>query len=296
MIVAAGIRLPDVFDLAWPATAHHWAAEVCAPFSERTDLLGWVTDENLGWGSSVDAARPSLLQTCLSLEPSYAAYHAAWEFVLAPHRGQLERLVKAWASPIENKEVVRTLTRAERGISTRGYTRDNARWTREFAQRYFAAAATAIRAADPHHLLLGLGASGPVRPGVPPAVPGVVAESIFATADVPWVFWHDLAGLPPGPVLAGGFSWVSPEFWLVSGTRSRGTTVERMLRKGRTSLRRLIAHPSVVGYTWRQWVDLPGEQPPFAGGLVHINGTEACEHTELVADINRRIPTLRPSL
>jgi hypothetical protein len=54
-------------------------------------------------------------------------------------------------------------------------------------------------------------------------------------------------------------------------------------------------HPGVVGYAWRQWRDGAGEQPPFAGGLVHANDAEAREHTELVTDINAKIPILRAS-
>jgi hypothetical protein len=36
-----------------------------------------------------------------------------------------------------------------------------------------------------------------------------------------------------------------------------------------------------------------GEQPPFAGGLVHANGAEAREHTELLTEINLRVEELR---
>jgi hypothetical protein len=49
----------------------------------------------------------------------------------------------------------------------------------------------------------------------------------------------------------------------------------------------------VVGYVWSQWHDEPGEQPPFARGLVHVNGTEAREHTELLAEFNARADALR---
>ena len=67
------------------------------------------------------AGRPSLLQICLSLEPSFAAYHAAWEFVLALHGGRLDGLARAWGTPMSSKEVVREFTRAEKGFTSRGY-------------------------------------------------------------------------------------------------------------------------------------------------------------------------------
>src|SRR5205823_5759356 len=126
-----------------------------------------------------------LLQICLSLEPGFAAYHAAWEFVLALHGGKLAALARAWGTPLANKEVVRELTRAEQGIATRGYLRDAARWTREFARRYFTTTAEAIRAADPHHLVLG------AHSAMPPGE-NVRAESIYPAIDAPLVDWREL--------------------------------------------------------------------------------------------------------
>lgn len=297
LIHASGIRLPDVFDATWAAAAMQHAEEVCWPLTLRRDLLGWFTDDDLGWGWPDGSGRPTLLQTCLSLEPGYAAYHAAWEFVLAAHGGRLAGLAKAWAHSIENKEMIREMTRTERGLATRGYLKDNARWTAEFAQRYFAVTLAAISAADPNHLLLGVGRIPGTR--VPPraAIPGVVTESFLPAVDLPWMHWQDIAGLPPGPVLAGDFTWASEAFRSEAGASGRGlTSLERMLKRGRAALRRVVSHPYVVGYAWNQWRDDPGEQPPFGSGLIHANDVEAREHTELVADINRRIPSFRGSL
>ena len=66
-----------------------------------------------------------------------------------------------------------------------------------------------------------------------------------------------------------------------------------MLRRGRAAVERAARHPAVAGYVWRQWLDEPGEQPPFARGLVHVNGTEAREHTELLAAFNACAESLR---
>jgi hypothetical protein len=66
-----------------------------------------------------------------------------------------------------------------------------------------------------------------------------------------------------------------------------------MLRRARLALTRLALHPSVVGYAWSQWQDLPGERPPFGSGLVHADGAEAFEHTELLAEFNQRLTQVR---
>jgi hypothetical protein len=292
LIRAKGVRLPDVFEPTWGAAADRRANEVCSPFTTRTDLLGWLTDDDLAWGGIKEEGVPSLLQTCLSLEPNFAAYHAAWEFVLAPHGGQIARLGKAWSCALENRGIVRELTRSDQAILTSGHARDDARWTREFAHRYFAGTSAAIRAHDPNHLILG------ARSHIKGQGGGAawLSECVFPAVDVAWIHTRDIKSAPAGPVFAGQFFWTSdgPPA-VVPRSRSRGvTSLERMLRQGRASLRATIAHPSVVGYSWNTWCDDPGEQPPFAHGLVHANDVEAREHTELLTDLNGRIGSLRP--
>ena len=291
-IVAAGVRLPDVFDPDWPARAATRAAEVCGPAASNRELVGWVTDDALGWGSPASANRPGLLQTCLSLEPAFATYHAAWEFALASHGGKLDALSRAWGVSVPNKETVRELTRAETGIATRGYLRDEARWAREFARRYFGDTAAAIRAADGNHLVLGCRFAAPVGEAVTDA-------ATYPAVDVALRHWLEVpaAGAATAPLLASDVAWSTPAFWTASATEAkrpaRLTSVERMLRRARTALKRLARHPAAVGYVWGQWHDEPGEQPPFARGLVHANGTEAREHTELLVEFNARADTLR---
>lgn len=298
LIAGPGVRLPDVFHPDWPRRADERARLVCAAASATDQLIGWVSDSAIAWAQPSLAGRPSLLQVCLSLEPGFAAYHAAWEFVLALHGGRLDLVARAWGAPIANKEVVRELTRADEGLGTRGYLRDEARWTREFARRYFMTTAAAIRAADPHHLVLGCRFADVVGPHV-------LAECVYPAIDVAMPDWRELPAPPPGralapdpafnPVLASNVSWATEDFLKlpVAARVLKLTSVEWMLRRGRLALERLARHPAVVGYAWDQWQDAPGEQPPFARGLVHLNGTEAREHTELLAEFNRRAETLR---
>ena len=291
LLTAGGLRLPDVFDPRWPALAQAQAERHCAALRDQRQLIGWVTDAALAWAQPGAEGRPALLQLCLSLEPSAAAYHAAWEFALALHGGRLDALARAWGTPIANKEVVREFTRAELGLATRGYLRDEARWTREFARRYFTTTAAAIRAVDPNHLVLGCSFRGVVGGQV-------LAECVYPAIDVALPDWRELPLAQPAaaqPVLAGHVSWSTPEFTRgpTAARVLRLTSVEWMLRRGRAALERAARHPAVVGYVWAQWQDEPGEQPPFARGLVHTNGAEAREHTELLAEFNARAERLR---
>ena len=289
-LIGPGLRLPDVFDPEWAQLAARRASEVCPSLKDSRELIGWVTDDELDWAPATAHGRPSLLQLCLSLEPAFPAYHAAWEFVLAHHGGRIESVAHAWNAPIPNKEVVRELTRAEEGLGTRGYLRDDARWTREFARRYFTTTSAAIHEVDPHHLVLGCRfrrASGHA----------IALERVYPAVDVSLLHWSEL---PPAtspslqPILATDVNWVTEDFLpAVSARRApRLTSLERRLRKARASLDRMARHPAVVGYAWAQWQDAPGEQPPLASGLVHLDGAEAREHTELLASFNARAEEL----
>lgn len=291
MLLAPGLRLPDVFDAEWPRRTKLRAHEICGPLAEHRALVGWVTDDSLAWAQRPADDRPSLLQHCLSLEPGFAAYHAAWEFVLALHGGRLDAVAKAWSIALGNKEVLRDLTRQETGIATRGYGRDNARWSKEVARRYFATTAAAIRAADPNHLVMGCRFRR-VEGG------DVLGECCYPAVDVGLPDWREIppvgarAGLQP--IVAGEVAWTDDAF-LRAPTRgyvARLTTVERMLRRARVALERMARHPGVVGYAWGQWQDEPGEQPPFARGVLHANGAEAREHTELLTQFNFRADSL----
>jgi hypothetical protein len=287
LVQLAGVRLPDVFDPAWPQRAGERALRVCAPLAETREVLGWLTDDGPGWVPRPAVDRPGLLQVCLSLEPGLAAYHAAWEFALALHQGRLDVLARAWGVPLANKETLRTMTRLEQGIATAGYLRDDERWSREFARRYFTVAAAAIREHAPNHLLLGCRWRGPVTPAL--------LAACAAAVDVCLLDYAELPAQAMAPVMLGDFSWVRERFY-APGTARRTlgpTPLERMLRRGRQALARAVAHPAVVGYIWSRWHDRLEEQPPFAGGLVHANENEAREHTELLTTINDRVEELR---
>ena len=301
---SGGARLPDVFDPDWPRVCEQVAAAVCAPRRESRELIGYFTDHELGWAQPPDdkpavagRARPSLLQICLSLEPSAAAYHAAWEFVLAARQGSLESLARDWAVELPNKETLRQLTQAETPLLTPGYLRDSRNFSREFARRYFATAAAAIRRHDPNHLILGC------RFGDPPGG-GVLAECAYpavdvVSADVCHAALFDRAEFfsrsGQMPFLASEFAWNGDEFAQLRTPHEPGglTSVERMLRRGRVVLERALTHPALVGYAWPRWADAAGETPPFGSGLVHTDDSEAREHTELLANLNARAEKIR---
>ena len=295
VIHSQGVRLPDVFDPGWAAICEARAEEAVAPWVGRKDFIGYYTDDALGWGET-KADRPSLLQVCLSLEPGFSAYHAAWEFVLAVHGGDLAALGRAWSIDLPNKEIIRQRTLAERPLATSGYLRDHERFTREFAHRYFTVTSAALRRHDPEHLILGC------RFAEPPGA-GVLAECVYPHVDV--VSWHchgpDFASQAETYASAAGMPLLLTAFGLSNERfrtaefkpQSGPTRLERMLRDGRQALTAACEHPAMVGYEWARWADESDEVPPFGAGLVHIDDREAVEHTELIAQINARAERVR---
>src|SRR5690606_14706096 len=48
-IRAGGVRLPDVFDPAWPERAAERASAVCLGGEAHREMIGWLADDALGW-------------------------------------------------------------------------------------------------------------------------------------------------------------------------------------------------------------------------------------------------------
>ena len=304
-----GAKVPDVFDPRWVEACNQRAAERALARVFSRELIGYFTDDDLAWaqpdgeaGSGEDdgakrVARPSLLQICLSLEPSFPAYHAAWEFTLAAHGGELATMARAWDVSLPNKEALRQLTLADAALLSAGYRRDQERFSREFARRYFAVTSAAIRRHDPHHLILGCRFSA--NPGA-----AVLAECVAPQVDVVSLSCRDenvvsrieVANRAQGmPVLVGEFSWTAETFKrpTAPGELPGLSPIERRLSRGRASLERACAHPALVGYAWARWADRDEHVPLYGEGLVRHDDREAHEHSDALTDFNLRSTALR---
>jgi hypothetical protein len=293
-----GARIPDVFDPSWAEIAADQAKRVCAVAAEDRSVLGWKLDEGLDWAWDEPEGRPTLLQLCLSLEPRHAAYHAAWEFVLALHEGSFDRLAEDWQVPLTNKELLRAWTREERGVRTPGYQADHRLWSEECARRYAVGAAAAVRAADPQHLVF---APGLARAGAPPWWAEVVGPAVdVMVRRWPAPEWAEGAGAGTGggerPTWVEGFCWADPQLYEpppAAGEPPEWTRLERMLGRGRAALRRLATEPAVVGWSWPRWGDAWHGEGVFGPGLVRSDGSDAIEHTEALTWINAQTTAWR---
>ena len=308
-IHSGDVLLPDVFDPAWRDAADHWARQICSPRALSRDFVGYFTDHQLGWAQPCleqpqgvvpadrKQERPSLLQVCLSLEPTFRAYHAAWEFVLAPRQGSLDQLAADWQLDAPHREAVRQATQSDLPLLADGYLRDQRRFAREFARRYFETCSSSIRHYDPNHLVLGCRFAG--NPGLA-VLKACVPPHVDVLSTRPeremWDRGVQACSAANGmPVLLTDMTWADVTFARRPMKREtrRLTSIERMLGKGRSYVERVITQKAAVGYEWACWADADEDEPPFGRGLVHIDDREAREHTELLAEINSRAETLR---
>ncbi len=257
-----GVILPDVFDPSWEEAVD----QVINGVKPTPQLVGWFGDLDLKWGgwASDGAAleRPGLLQVCLGMDPSNRAYHAAWEFVLARHAGELARISMAWGLEFERRGQIRELTRQEKVIDSPAYRRDLGGFLQEYSQRYFTTVRRASRRGNKNCLLF----SQLVTPHLPPQV----LESASRHCDV---LVSSVPGISEGSV---------PEVWMVEGWTSTQlltplslgeSNLEAIIRNGREWLSSGLRDPAVVGYVWPKFQggDLAADDP-FTAGLVDENG------------------------
>ncbi len=290
--------LPDVFDPRWVEACHRRARECCGRYLTNRRLVGYFTDDDLGWAQpreqtkTAGPSKPALLQVCLSLEPSFAVYHAAWEFVLAPHGGDLAVLARAWNVELPNRGALRHQTEDGVVLQTPGYMDDQRRFSREFARRYFSVTADAIRRQDPNHLILGC------------RLDASISDEVLQECTSPHVdvvsLKHEGRAAPSAaggytfqetgcPLLVEDFCWSGSEFTeRRTDDETEGlSALERMHRRGRAVLESIIRDPAVVGYSWNRWIGgEPKTAPPFSCGLNYTSGIAAREHVDPLAAIH----------
>ncbi len=259
-----GVALPDVFNPQWVEAVEQIANGVVAtPW-----LAGWLGDSELKWGATPDEAapsrRPSLLQVCLGLDPAYCAYHSTWEFVLARHGGELQRVASAWSVSLTSRGAVRQLTREEVVFTGEIYRQDLDAFTVEFAERYFTSIRDAPRQVNSGCLLFS--------PTLHARTPVAVVAAARRNCDASLV---TQSGLEPttGPEILIQQHWRDVA---VDPDSSIGESeLEALICEGRRSLVAAISRSSTLGYAWSPFrrgdlsIDLP-----TSVGLVDDNGRE----------------------
>ncbi len=295
----------DVFDPAYERFATQRANQICGPSRDDADVLGWFIDNELQWGPDWrgenellpsilrDSAAPYTRRAAVALlrgrYKDVAAFNAAWQCSVA----SWEELEHAPVAPLPFKRNFFTHDHAqERETSSSRYFADCDAFAGLLAERYFAVSAAAIRAAAPHHLILGsrfayvpppqvIAAAGRhcdvISINCYDALPGAAIEAYAATGR---------------PCLIGEFSFRGDDAGLPN-TQGAGPRVETQADRAAGFARYVGAglwHPNLVGYHWFVHADQPaegrwdGENSNY--GVVTINDDVYPELTEAMRVVN----------
>lgn len=166
--------MPDPFSPEWEVYADARARNVCTPLADMTSLVGYYTDNELGFVSIDDPEGPTpvsesplpeskyahrtILQTCLSLGTNSSAFNVSWGFVLGRHGGTLAQLSSDWAisPPLQSPTDVNTrLTAQGLVLANQQFHADAIAFDEYYAGTYFNKTAAYIAKYDPNHLVMG---------------------------------------------------------------------------------------------------------------------------------------------
>lgn len=295
----------DLFDPAFELFAQQRAGEVCGPSRDDASVLGWFIDNELQWGPDwrgENELLPSILGSVAApysrrvavtlLRERYkdiAAFNAAWRTAVTSWDKLASQPI---APPPFNRNFLTHDHAQERDPSRARYFADCDAFAGLLAERYFAVSAAAIRAAAPHHLVLGSRFAY-----VPP--PHVVAAA-GRHCDVISINCYDAL---PGPVieayaatgkpcLIGEFSFRGDDAGLPN-TQGAGPRVETQADRAAGFARYVgaaLRYPTLIGYHWFVHADQPaegrwdGENSNY--GVVTINDEVYPELTEAMRVVN----------
>lgn len=143
---------PDVFDQRFPRFCSMIAEMECRPWRDDPDLLGYYIDNELEWFGK-DGTPWSLFTSAMRLGPKSPAKLAAVSLLRQRHR-LIDGFNKTWFTDIKSWEAL-----AETSLALTPETsqarEDAEAYVSLCAEKYFRITTTAIRRADPNHLILG---------------------------------------------------------------------------------------------------------------------------------------------
>ena len=231
--------------------------QLCGPHAKDPWLLGYFTDNELRWGADW-RGKESLLEEYLRFPEGAAGRKAALDFLKQKY-SDIAALNRAWGTNVARWE---ELSGREQ-TGGQAAREDQAAWQQAVAQRYFATCKSAIRKADPNHLILGCRFAGlapdPVLLGLKGSVDVVSFNNYGQTAPVEALQRiHRLTGRP---IMLTEFSFKAMDSGLPN-TKGAGRPVatQRDRADGFTRyVHGLIDLPFMVGFHWFEHTDEPKE-------------------------------------
>ncbi len=302
---------PDVFDPAFSAHIRESAIQRCAKRRNDVGLLGTFIDNELYWSPDWRGAE-ELLTLFLRL-PAPRPGRVAAVTMLQQHYRDFSQFNAVWRTPARSWEEFSRLARIEApyfrmppGGSNdaleakanfanpvrAAFSADCDAFTAVVADRYFELCVSAIRDADPHHLVIGSRIGYQPQPAVIAAAGRHLDVISINCYDFDPSAVIDAYAATGKPCLISEFSFRGDDAGLPN-SRGGGPRVESQTERAQCFERYVTAalrKPAVVGYHWFEHADQPAEGR-FDGedcnyGMVTIKDEVYAELTETMTRVN----------
>lgn len=308
---------PDVFDPAFENHIRRRASERCAARSSEPGVIGWFLDNELRWGP--DWRGPDeLLSLFLNLAPATPGRSAAIAWLQERYR-DFATFNSSWRTNAQSWDDLNTSARidapyrrkppydrnaqseaqANRADPGRAaFAADCDSFASRVALRYFELATSAVKAADPNHLVLGCRFAYPPTPAVIDAAGRYVDVVSFNCYGLDADGAIDAYAGTGKPCLIGEFAFRAADSGLPN-TNGAGPQVATQAERAacfRHYVTTALRKPTLVGYHWFEHADQPAEGR-FDGensnyGTVTINDEAYAELTQTMTAVNAEAEAL----
>jgi hypothetical protein len=307
--LAGAMRYPDIFDPAFETFARQHASDICAAHRDDAGVIGWFSDNELQWGPDW-RGRDELLTIFLE-EMARGQGHAVAVELLRSRYSSFRDFKSIWGVAADSWDELATqpvtdppffrqnlIAQDADGDGRAGderasrYFADCDAFAGVLAERYFEVTATAIKQADPNHLMLGCRFAYIPQQSVIEAAArhvDVIGFNCYDYDPTPTIAAYAQSGRP---CLIGEFSFRGDDSGLPN-TIGAGPRVESQSQRAQCFRRYVtvgLKHPALVGYHWFLHADQPAEGR-FDGensnyGVVSIDDVVYDELTREMAAVN----------
>ena len=302
---------PDVFDPAFAAHVRESANDHCAMRRNEAGLLGTFIDNELYWSPDWRGA-DELLTLFLNL-PSHRPGRVAAITRLQQHYQEFSQFNAVWRTPARSWEELGKIghveapffrmppgglndaleTKANHANPARAaFSADCDAFVAVVAEQYFELCVSAIRSADPNHLVIGSRFGYQPQSSVIAAAGRYLDVISFNCYELDASATIDAYAATGKPCLISEFSFRSDDSGLPN-TRGAGPRVASQIERAQGFERYVTAalkKPAVVGYHWFEHADQPvegrfdGEDSNF--GMVTIEDHVYAELTDTMTRVN----------
>ncbi len=302
---------PDVFDPAFPGHIRESAKNFCTKRRNEAGLLGTFIDNELYWSPDWRGA-DEVLTLFLNL-PAHRPGRVAAIIRLEERYRDFSQFNAVWRTPARSWEQLGTIGHVEApffrmppgglndALETKANLANPARaafsadcdaFVAVVAEQYFELCVSAIRAADPNHLVIGSRFGYQPQPNVIAAAGRYLDVVSFNCYDFDASAVIDAYAASGKPCLISEFSFRGDDSGLPN-TRGAGPRVASQIERAQCFERYVsvaLRKPAVVGYHWFEHADQPaegrfdGENSNF--GTVTIEDNAYAELTETMTRVN----------